>query len=66
VRLLAGEGGLDLLEGLTVGGERNYGFGRIRFSHLPDHLKQKLEQMWPPEPDTPFILNRPLLGGLVP
>jgi hypothetical protein len=62
LRLLAGERGLDLLEGLIVGGERNYGFGRIRFSHLPDHLKQKLEQMWPPEPDTPFILNRPLLG----
>jgi hypothetical protein len=58
----AGERGLDVLECLIVGGERNYGFGRIRSIHLSDHLKQNLEQMWRAEPDTPFILNRPLLG----
>lgn len=62
LRLVDGKGRIDLLDGLTVGGERNYGFGRIRFSHLSNHLKQKLEQMWRSEPDTPFILNRPLLG----
>jgi hypothetical protein len=58
----AGERGLDVLECLIVGGERNYGFGRIRSIHLSDHLKQNLEQMWRAEPDTPFIPNRPLLG----
>ncbi len=62
LRHWVGERGIDLMEGLIVGGERNYGFGRIRSSHLPDDLKQKLEQMWPPEPDTPFVANRPLLG----
>lgn len=58
----AGNGGLELLENLTVGGERNYGFGRIRFGHLSESLMQKLEGMWPTEPGTPFMLNRPLLG----
>ncbi len=62
LRLTANEGGLDLLEGLTVGGERNYGFGRIRASHLSEPLKQKLEEMWPAEPGVPFMLSRPLLG----
>jgi hypothetical protein len=62
LRLVAGERGLDLLEGLTVGGERNYGFGRIRCCHLSSSLANKLEDLWPDDPGAPFALNRPLLG----
>ncbi len=62
LRLVAGKGSLDLLEGLTVGGERNYGFGRIRARHLPSSLAKKVEDLWPDDPGAPFALNYPLLG----
>jgi len=65
LRLEAGESSPDLLESLAVGGERNYGFGRIRPSRLSEPLRQQLEEMWPTEPDTPFSLNGALLGHAV-
>ncbi|MCL6508736.1 MAG: hypothetical protein K6T59_17125 [Bryobacteraceae bacterium] len=66
-RLLLQPGGsdqieLDLLDGITVGGERNYGFGRIRLVPVSPVIKRQLEALWPDEPGTPFRLNRPLLG----
>jgi hypothetical protein len=65
LRLDSGDVGLDLLDALTVGGERNYGFGRIRSCPLTASLTEKLEDLWPDEPGTPFLLSRPLLGHAV-
>ncbi len=62
LRLLDEKSSLDILEALIVGGERNYGFGRIQASELPSSLKRRLEEMWPSDPSTPIPLNGPLLG----
>ncbi|HZU45477.1 MAG TPA: hypothetical protein VE994_22550, partial [Terriglobales bacterium] len=45
-----------------IGGERNYGFGRIQLSDPPNCVKSKLEEIWRSEPVTPMPLNGPLLG----
>jgi hypothetical protein len=62
LRLRTREADVDLLDGLTVGGERNDGFGRIQLSDPPNCVKSKLEEIWPSEPVTPMPLNGPLLG----
>lgn len=55
-------GAICLLRDLAVGGERNYGFGRLRPAPVSPLIRQKLEHLWPEEPHTPFALNQPLLG----
>lgn len=58
---LVGKSRLPLFADLTVGGERNYGFGRVRCVRTPDNLGKKLEAIWPAE-FSRFGLKGPLLG----
>ena len=60
--LRSGDAPLDPLEELAVGGERNYGFGRIKVAQLPHDLRRTLEELWPADPDLGGALDRPLLG----
>jgi hypothetical protein len=52
---------LPLLVGLTIGGERNYGFGRVRRIPISKELERQLEAIWPSE-FSRFSLKGPLLG----
>ena len=55
---------IHLLEGLVVGGERNYGFGRIRTTAMPDSTRLKLEEWWPADPEMAWPIRRPLLSHM--
>lgn len=58
----SGDASLDPLEGLAVGGERNYGFGRIKAARLSHDLRRTLEELWPNDPELADIIDRPFLG----
>jgi len=55
---------VDLLEGLVVGGERNYGFGRLKTTPTPDSTHRTLEEWWPADPETEWPIDRPLLSHM--
>jgi hypothetical protein len=59
-----GEPAVRLLEGLSLGGERNYGFGRIRRSVVPPGIQSKIEQYWPSNPDDSHPVSGPLLSHM--
>src|SRR6185437_13526181 len=59
--LRSGNAPLDPLEELAVGGERNYGFGRIKAAQLSHDLRRTLEELWPADPDLGGAIDRPLL-----
>lgn len=56
------ENALDPLEDLALGGERNYGFGRIKAAPLSHEMRQTLEELWPIDPELDIPINGPLLG----
>lgn len=60
------EAELHLLEGLVVGGERNYGFGRIGTgtTAMPDSTRLMLEEWWPADPEMAWPISRPLLSHM--
>ncbi len=58
------QGTVCLFEGLAVGGERNYGFGRLRQAPVLPQMRHKLEGLWPKQPDIAFAVDRPLLGHM--
>jgi hypothetical protein len=60
--LYLGKSKLPLLAGFTLGGERNYGFGRVHRMPISQALARQLEELWPNEPSVPFLLKGPLLG----
>lgn len=51
-----------LLAGLILGGERNYGFGRVRPIRISESLAKQLGELWPAEPLATFPLTSPLLA----
>lgn len=55
---------VDLLDNLALGGERNYGFGRIRPATLASSIREELEKAWPEDPESPMTAGRPLLGHM--
>jgi hypothetical protein len=55
-------GRVPLFEALTLGGERNYGFGRVMSISIPELLQNPLLQLWPVEPGIRARLDSPLLG----
>lgn len=55
---------LYLLEDLVVGGERNYGFGRIRTTAVADSTRLILEEWWPADPEMPWPISWPLLSHM--
>jgi hypothetical protein len=59
--ILLGKSRLPLLVELTVGGERNYGFGRVRCIPISKKLERQLEVLWPQE-FSRFPLKGLLLG----
>ncbi len=60
--LLCGKSTLSLMAELILGGERNYGFGRVRSIAVSEPLAKQLEMLSPVEPATRFVLNGPLLA----
>lgn len=50
-------GHLDILKDLTLGGEKNYGFGRVRRVACPDHLIAKVAEVWSFYPETEIALG---------
>jgi hypothetical protein len=59
--LFRGKSNLPLLTGLTLRGERNYGFGRVRCTPISETLAKQLEALWPAE-FSRFSLKGALLG----
>jgi hypothetical protein len=59
--LFRGKSNLPLLTGLTLGGKRNYGFGRVRCAPISETLAKQLEALWPAE-FSRFSLKGALLG----
>lgn len=58
--------GTDLFEGATLGGERNYGFGRVRRVGTTDWARTMVGELWPDQPDVAWTLDegRPILAHL--
>jgi hypothetical protein len=56
------EPSVSLLADLSIGGERNYGFGRIRPAALTPGIQCKIEQCLPSDPDVSRPISGPLLG----
>jgi hypothetical protein len=56
--------GADIFREIVLGGERNYGFGRLRRAPVPDQLRMTLSKLWPEEPETEVTVQgeRPLLA----
>lgn len=54
--------GVDIFRELVLGGERNYGFGRLRRVHGPYRYEAALKSLWPGDPKTEVTMNdkRPL------
>ncbi len=59
-----GRGPANLLDDITVGGKRNYGFGRIRSAKLAHAIREDLEKAWPRDPESPIPVGRRLLGHM--
>ena len=59
------EPSVSLLEDLSIGGERNYGFGRIRPAALTPGIQGKNEQCWPSDPDESRPISGPLLSHTI-
>ncbi len=54
----------DIFREIVLGGERNYGFGRLRRASVPDQVSVTVSDLWPDEPDTEVTMDggRPLLA----
>ncbi|TEB12833.1 hypothetical protein [Pelotomaculum propionicicum] len=59
-------GDINIFEGLTIGGERNYGFGRIDRIEVPKKCRARAEEIWKSAPDQDILLDyeQPLIGHL--
>lgn len=59
--------GDDILRVLTIGGERNYGFGLIHRISVSETLRSNICQLWPDkDPDAVQLLNDNFLLGHLP
>jgi hypothetical protein len=60
-------GGFDVFDGIVLGGNRKYGFGRIEHVPVPSPLSSALEERWPVEPDAVRELDeaQPLLSHAI-
>lgn len=59
--------GRDIFSRLTIGGERNYGFGLVERTTIPNNLHTKLSELWSqPDPYMPQLLNGDALLSHVP
>jgi len=58
----AGTGALPLFDGLTLGGERNYGCGRVKPAPIPTPVRGRLDKLWPRKPQARFSMTGPLPG----
>jgi hypothetical protein len=54
----------DMFREITLGGERNYGFGRLRRASVTAQLSVTLSDLWPDEPETEVTMHggRPFLA----
>jgi len=59
-------GDVDIFAGIHLGGERNYGFGRVRRVVLPEGVQKEVCDHWPdsPEVEVPVDISRPLPGHI--
>jgi hypothetical protein len=58
--LSRGKSKLPLLEEIVLGGERNYGFGRVHRLRTSQTIARQLEDLWPADYPASFLLNGPL------
>ena len=49
--------GVDLFGEISAGGERNYGFGRLRRVAVSPACEADIARLWPEEPDTLLVTN---------
>lgn len=56
--------GADIFREIVLGGERNYGFGRLQRVPVPDQLEASLRDLWPegPEAKITILSEQPLLA----
>lgn len=54
----------DIFREIVLGGERNYGFGRLRRTSVPDQLRATLSGLWPEKLEAEATIHgeRPLLA----
>jgi len=50
-------GEFDIFDGIVLGGERNYGFGRVRQLHLAEELRATVSSGWPADPEVEISLD---------
>jgi len=49
--------GVDPFGEISVGGEQNYGFGRLQRVAVSPACEADIARLWPEEPDTPLVTN---------
>ncbi len=59
-------GDVELFAEVSLGGERNYGFGQMVRKDIPEDCQARAEALWKSEPDAKILLReqQPLLGHL--
>ncbi len=58
--------GIDLFDDIAIGGERNYGFGRLQRATVPDDCKSSMNRIREMQPEEEIAIdrNKPLIGHL--